>query len=227
MTATRQTLYFNEPVDLITPYQKAKQAWDQRIGSARVQAYHWRLIAFGLFGLNCLLSCIVFWQTQTSQIVPYIVEVSQKGKPHIVGPATPTYQPNDIQISFHLAKFITEFRSLSTDPIVVRNNWINIYHYVTDKAANTLTEYARQNDPFGDVGKKTKSIDVLSVVKASPKSFQVRWLEKTYINGSLENTQNFTSLMTLSLKPPTDKKVLLKNPLGIYIETLNWSKELK
>src|SRR5260370_29061463 len=33
-----------------TPYQKAGQVWDERIGSARVQASNWRLMAFG-----CLL----------------------------------------------------------------------------------------------------------------------------------------------------------------------------
>ncbi|WP_436428210.1 VirB8/TrbF family protein, partial [Enterococcus faecium] len=30
-----------------TPYQRAGQLWDERIGSARVQARNWRLMAFG------------------------------------------------------------------------------------------------------------------------------------------------------------------------------------
>ena len=30
-----------------TPYQRAAQVWDERIGSARVQAKNWRLMAFG------------------------------------------------------------------------------------------------------------------------------------------------------------------------------------
>jgi hypothetical protein len=33
-----------------TPYQKAAQAWDERIGAARLQARNWRLIAFGALG---------------------------------------------------------------------------------------------------------------------------------------------------------------------------------
>ena len=33
-----------------TPYQRAAQAWDERIGSARVQARNWRLMAFGSLG---------------------------------------------------------------------------------------------------------------------------------------------------------------------------------
>ena len=34
-----------------TPFQRAGQLWDERIGSARVQARSWRLIAFGCLGL--------------------------------------------------------------------------------------------------------------------------------------------------------------------------------
>ena len=34
-----------------TPYQRAEQLWDERIGSARVQAANWRLMAFGALAL--------------------------------------------------------------------------------------------------------------------------------------------------------------------------------
>jgi type IV secretion system protein TrbF len=34
----------------VTPYQKAAQLWDERIGSSRVQARNWRLMAF-----SCLI----------------------------------------------------------------------------------------------------------------------------------------------------------------------------
>ncbi len=36
-----------------TPYQAAAQVWDERIGSARVQAKNWRLMAFGCLVLAC------------------------------------------------------------------------------------------------------------------------------------------------------------------------------
>jgi type IV secretory pathway TrbF-like protein len=35
-----------------TPYLKAAQVWDERIGSARVQAKNWRLMAFGSLALR-------------------------------------------------------------------------------------------------------------------------------------------------------------------------------
>ena len=34
-----------------TPYQRAGQVWDERIGSAHVQARNWRLMAFGCLTL--------------------------------------------------------------------------------------------------------------------------------------------------------------------------------
>jgi len=34
-----------------TPYQRAEQLWDERIGAARVQAANWRLMAFGALAL--------------------------------------------------------------------------------------------------------------------------------------------------------------------------------
>lgn len=36
--------YSNTP-EPVTPYQKAQQVWDERLGSARVQANNWRLAA--------------------------------------------------------------------------------------------------------------------------------------------------------------------------------------
>ena len=35
-----------------TPYQRAGQVWDDRIGSARVQAKNWRLAFFGMLVLS-------------------------------------------------------------------------------------------------------------------------------------------------------------------------------
>ena len=41
-----------EPAD--TPYQKARQEWDRRMGATVVQAANWRLVAFGELGLLLL-----------------------------------------------------------------------------------------------------------------------------------------------------------------------------
>ena len=41
----RSTLHYGQSPEPVTPYQKAGQVWDERIGSARAQARNWRLMA--------------------------------------------------------------------------------------------------------------------------------------------------------------------------------------
>jgi hypothetical protein len=57
MLFRRASVRYGRTPEPETPYQKAAQVWDERIGSARVQARNWRLIAFGnLFRLCCAVS---------------------------------------------------------------------------------------------------------------------------------------------------------------------------
>jgi len=209
-----------------TPYQKAGQVWDERIGSARVQARNWRLMAIGCLALNFVTSGALVWRSMQSSVTPYIVEIDETGAARAVGPAMEDYTPSDAQIAHHLANFIQNVRGLSVDPVVVRENWLKAYDFVTDKAAITLNEYARDNDPFSDVGRKSRTIDVISIVRVSDDSFQARWLEKTYENGALIKAERFTGLFTLITKTPTDVAKLRANPLGLYVHSLNWGQDL-
>ena len=46
---------YGQTPEPVTPYQRAAQVWDDRIGSARVQAKNWRLMSFGSLGLAVCL----------------------------------------------------------------------------------------------------------------------------------------------------------------------------
>ncbi|MEZ5999437.1 conjugal transfer protein TrbF [Hyphomonas sp.] len=209
-----------------TPYQKAGQVWDERIGSARVQAKNWRLMALGCLGLCFATSGALVWRSLQSSVTPYIVEVDEKGAARAVAPATDRYTPTDAQIAHHLANFISHVRGLSVDPVVVRENWLSAYDFVTAAAATTLNEYAKTNDPFADIGRKSRTVDVVSVVRVSEDSFQARWIEKTYENGALVKAERYTGLFSLITQPPKDAATLRANPLGLYVHSLNWGQDL-
>ncbi len=209
-----------------TPYQKAGQVWDERIGSARVQAKNWRLMALGCLGLCFVTSGALVWRSMQSTVTPYIVEVDETGAARAVAPATERYIANDAQVAHQLANFIQHIRGLSVDPVVVRDNWLKAYDFVTDKAAITLNEYAGANDPFADIGRKSRTVDVISVVRVSDDSFQARWIEKTYENGALKQATRYTGLFSIITQSPTDAATLRANPLGLYVHSLNWGEDL-
>ncbi|MNM41435.1 VirB8 protein [compost metagenome] len=208
-----------------TPYQAAAQVWDERIGSARVQAKNWRLMAFGCLGLALLLAGDRIWHSTQSLVTPYVVEVD---KEHVraVGEATTPYKPTDAQIAYHLAQFVTLVRSLSIDPIVVRQNWLDAYDYTTDRGAAVLNDYARTNDPFARIGKESVTVQITSVVRASDSSFNVRWTEQRYVNGAPAGTERWNAVLSTVLQSPRTEQRLRKNPLGIYVNGLSWSREL-
>ena len=209
-----------------TPYQKAGQVWDERIGSARVQAKNWRLMALGSLALCFVTTGALVWRSLQSTVTPYVIEVDQTGAARAIGPATEHYVPDDAQIAHHLANFIEHVRGLSIDPVVVRENWLRAYEFVTDRAATTVNQYAQENDPFADVGRKSRTVDVVSVVRVSDDSFQARWIEKTYENGALTQAQRFTGNFTVITQAPTDAETLRANPLGLYVHALNWGQDL-
>jgi type IV secretion system protein TrbF len=223
----RSTLRYGKTPEPETPYQKAAQVWDERIGSARVQAKNWRLMAFGALFLAAGLAVGLVWQSARGTIVPWVVEVDTLGEARTVAAATADYQPTDPQIAFHLAHFIEQVRSIATDPIIVRQNWLRAYDFTTDRGALALNDFARAEDPFAKVGEIQISVDVSSVIRASPDSFRVAWTERRYQDGSLAATERWTAILTISVQPPRTAERLRKNPLGIYVHAINWSRELQ
>ena len=209
-----------------TPYQKAAQVWDERIGSARVQARNWRLMAFGCLILSAAFAAALVWQSARGTVVPWVVQVDNLGQAQTVAPAQADYRPTDPQVAWHLARFIEQVRSIPADAIVVRQNWLRAYEFTTDRGAAALNDYARANDPFTKVGRQQIAVEVSSVIRASPDSFRVAWTERHYENGQLSTTQRWTAILTIVIQTPRDAERLRANPLGIYVNAINWSREM-
>ncbi|MCM2449043.1 conjugal transfer protein TrbF [Agrobacterium vitis] len=209
-----------------TPYQKAAQVWDERIGSARVQARNWRFMAFGSLILSAGFAAPLVWQSPRGTVVPWVVQIAKLGQAQTVAAATADYRPTDPQVAWHLARVIEQVRSIPADPIIVRQNWLRAYDWTTDRGATALNDYARSNDPFTKVGKQQVAVEVSSVIRASPDSFRVAWVERRYENGQLSTTERWTAILTIVIQTPRDAERLKANPLGIYVNAISWSREM-
>jgi type IV secretion system protein VirB5 len=222
----RPATHYGKTPEPETPYQRAAQIWDDRIGSARVQARNWRFMAFGCLILSAGFAAALVWQSARGTIVPWVVQVDNLGQAQAVAPAQANYRPTDPQVAWHLARFIEQVRSIPADAIIVRQNWLRAYDFTTDRGAMALNDYARSNDPFTKVGTQQIAVDVSSVIRASPDSFRVAWTERRYQDGSLAETSRWTAILTIVVQPPRDAERLRKNPLGIFVNAINWSREL-
>jgi len=226
MIFKRPAVRYGSTPEAETPYQRAGQTWDERIGSARVQAKNWRLAFFGTLALSGALASGLIWESLRGSVTPWVVQVDRLGQAQAVAPATADYRPTDPQIAWHLARFVEDVRGIPADPVVLRQNWLDAYNYVTDKGALSLNDYARNSDPFSKIGKTQIAVDVSSVIRASDDSFRVEWVERRYVDDSLASTERWSAILTIVIQTPTDADRLKKNPLGVYVHALNWSKEL-
>lgn len=210
----------------VTPYQKAGQIEDRRLGRANARGNRWCLAFCGAMGLAALSTSGLIYQSAQASIVPWVVEVDETGAVKASGPAETNFKPSDAQIAHQLARFISNVRSVSIDPVVLRENWLSAYNFATDQAALTLNTYANENDPFADIGQRSVTVDITSIVRSSDDSFEVRWREKSFRGGAHLTTQTFTASLSIITIPPTDAETLHRNPLGLYVHGLHWSKDL-
>lgn len=222
----RPAVHYGKTPEPETPYQRAAQVWDERIGSARVQAKNWRIMAFGSLALSAGFAGALVYQSSRGTVVPWVVQVDKLGQAQAIAPATADFRPTDPQIAWHLGRFIEQVRSTPADPIIVRQNWLRAYDWTTDRGAAALNDYARTNDPFTKVGKQQVAVEVSSVIRASPDSFRISWTERRYENGQLSATERWSAILTVVVQPPRDAERLKANPLGIYVNAISWSREI-
>lgn len=209
-----------------TPYRRAKQAWDDREGRLAVTGTRAWTVALVQGGVIVALVGALVWQGARGQIVPWVVEVDRFGEARTVGPATADFKPSDFMIAARLQRFIEEVRSVSSDPVVVTRNWLSAYQFTTDRGAAALTAYGKTNDPRERVGKEQVSVDVTNVLRASPTSFRVAWTERRYQDGALVATERWSAILTLVDRPTNKVERLKTNPLHLYVDAIDWSKEM-
>jgi type IV secretion system protein TrbF len=205
-------------VEPITPYMRAKQEWDDRIGQSRVQAHNWRgfAITLLLIVLFLLVGLIISISKHETKI--FVAEVSKEGRVVNVAPLTVPYAPSDAQKEYFLAQFIKMIKELPLDPVLAKQKLVNAYYFLTQTSAEKMNTYLRENNPLESLGKKTVTLEITDINPISKNSYEMNWIEtSTDINGQSAGVQYFSSVFTIVEQPPRSQKEILINPLGIYI----------
>jgi type IV secretion system protein TrbF len=206
-----------------TPYQRAGQVWDDRMGLSVAHARNWRRIAFANLVLAGALGAGWWTQAQQAVVKPFVVEVSDWGQTQRITAIDGRYEPTEAQTGHALAEWIKDVRSKSTDPVVIRQNWLQAYDLVTPKAAAFLNAHAQAHDPFAEAGREAVNVEVLNVVRRTERTYDLQWRETRFVNGQQAGQDRWRALITTRLQAPRTEQELMKNPLGIRIEDISWT----
>lgn len=215
-----------------TPFRRAQQEWDLRIGSASAQAKNWRIAFFLLSTLCTVLAVSVTLLITQQRIVPVLVGLDkQTGEATVLGPASQRApQPGPLEVKYFLSQFIRFIRTVSLDQVVIRQNWLRAYAFLRPEAAGLLNELTQKdaNSPLNKIGKVLVTVQPVSIIEIpQTNSYQVRWTESVYAtHGTKLEEYSMVATFNLELEPPQDEQTLQENPLGIFIKSFQWNREL-
>jgi type IV secretion system protein VirB5 len=206
-----------------TPYQRAGQVWDERMGLSVAHARNWRRMAFANLAMAVFLGAGWWAEASRATVAPFVVEVDKWGQTQRVQAIGGKYEPTEAQAARVLADWVRDVRSKSIDPIVIRQNWLRAYDYVTPKAAGFLNAWAQEHDPFAEAGREAVTVEILNVVRRTERTYDLQWRETRFINGQRAAQERWRALITTKTQPPRNETELMKNPLGLKIEDVSWT----
>lgn len=202
-----------------TPYRRAREVIDSRVGSARKQAYNWRLFALGMVGVVILAVGGLIWQSMKSRVEPYVVEVGKEGEVRLVGkPQEKAYRPKEAVRESVAQEWMLDIRRRPADKGVLKDQLMDGYERVTGEAKGHLDSVLDEESPFEFIQDKRRAVTVTSVNKVGNGSYRLEWVEKVRNeNGYLMGEREYVGIVDLEFRRAETEQQLKKNPLGLYV----------
>ena len=211
-----------------TPYKRAAQEWDDRMGSALVQAYHWRLACFALAAGFAIQTIGIVYLGSLPKAVTHVVQVDRLGGARYFGPsATTPYRPGPESIKYYLRQFVHHTRSLTSAAEVLKTWWVVAYKFLTPAGSGALTAYVQGNSPFTRAQEQRIGVEFTYVIPLSADTWQLDWREiVSDKDGNPVSSANWRATLRVVLRTldPDKDDQIDENPLGIFIDEFHWTR---
>jgi type IV secretion system protein VirB5 len=213
------------------PYLIARREWNERYGGYIARERAWRSLALICALITLLAVGGMVWMGSQNKLVPYVVEVDKLGTAIAAHRADAAQLPDTRIIRSQLARWITDLRTVYLDAAAERSAITGAYAMINQDgpAYGMLNDYMRQDEhqPFHRAQSETASIDVQSVLPLTADTWRVEWLETVRdLSGHETSRTPWSATVSVVVHPPTDEASILRNPTGLYVQTLNWAKRL-
>ncbi len=215
-------------------YVQARREWDERYADLVLGKRNWQIAAGGLLVLSLILASGMVWLSGRSRYIPYVVEVDKMGYaltvPRPLFPAASANVTTQME-RYEIATFIRDARSITTDPLVEHQMLDSLLAHARGAADRFLDTYFHSDDfahnPFKLAEKRTVSVQIDSILRLSPRSYQVRWTEVQHdLNGVVIGLPaHWEAVLQTEIVPPNSDDAIVSNPLGFYVTQISWTQQ--
>lgn len=215
------------PVPLDTGYASAVEQWDRRMGVAARNAKLWRTTAVSAMAACVVLAGGLAYAASRRQVELYVVQVDpQHARTLGVELAGRPYTPDANARAYFVADLVQKSRSRTLDPVAQNRRWKEVYAFLAGPAEARMNEYARGDAGVSTDGRRVaREVEVNTILQEGPDAYQVRWTETTYASGAVQERADWTGQFTVTQQPPTDKRAILTNPIGLFVTDINWGRD--
>jgi type IV secretion system protein TrbF len=183
---------------------------------------------YALCGANILLGGALLLLAHEPRNPPFVIEVDHQGEP--VGLVQPLagnpVSTQDAVTKWAIRQFIINARTVTPDIPQQKEHLFDAYAFVRTQGYDELEAYYHDpqvdRNPFDIAKKSWVQISNVRVLKLpTPDTFQVTWEESRIdYNTTVAQPSSWRATMKVEQAEASER-----NPLGLYITTLDWAEE--
>lgn len=215
------------------PFLNARRTWNDHVG--RIVALNKMLILWGLAALFIVQVAVggVIYIGSQSKYIPYVYEVDKLGQTRSVGPIAASSKVDPRVVRTMLSDWINDARMVTVDVALQRRAILRVYAKLSpkDPATIKMNEWLNGNpekNPFKRAETELAEVEIKSVLRQTPDTWQVDWVETTRDRSGAPKAAPATwrALVTVyqaESNEGTDEQ-LEANPASIFVREFSWSR---
>lgn len=205
-------------------YQRARDEWDERLGSVVKNADIWKLIAFLSLTIATLSVAGIIYIGSQSKIIPYAIAIKNN---ETIGVAAINKLPDNQLHALKtqaIKKYIEDLRNVMADVAAQKQALLRAYSIMPpgSPAYEETNRRFKAQSPFERAKSELIKVEINSVLPLSDDTYQAEWREIiTNRQGKPIDTRQYKATLNTQTQLPTTQKALHDNPLGFFILTFN------
>lgn len=209
------------------PYLNARTEWLERYGEFIQQRRNWQIATLAALATSFICVFFLGFLATQNKLVPYVIEVDKLGNTAKVGVIQNMNLKNPNVIKYSLNTFVYDWRSVWGSIATQKRFILDSYNYILkgSKAFNLVNEGFIKHNPFTRLTEESVSVGIKSILPTSADTWVVEWVETVKnLEGKTLSKTPYRGYFRIRQIIPTSEEQILKNPLGIFITDINYSK---
>lgn len=203
------------------PRENAKRHWNRGLVGATLNNNSWAAVAIVSLSIALMALFFSFSHMSEQKLIPYVVVVDKEsGQVSFKGVADRSVVTvTDAMYRSYLQRFITDFRSISSDLVVLKTNLSDAWYLLSNPSVQgKFLSEIRAHDRFKE-STDGERVDIAfrSFSRQAENTFIVQWEEQTRDKGILTNVVEKIGVFSFVRGDPKTVEDATRNPLGLYI----------